>query len=143
MITVKPIWKMVQKRFWIFTVSMCCGFPALLLSAIIFSQRSDIQNNPPYLLVLFAFIAAAAGSLFSYLLFISSRITFDGKKLCYRRNFCVVRFSIEEIFFIEYRAQYKLLLINRHAFICNFFDAGDMTQLQEAVARYINQCERR
>lgn len=141
MIVVKPEWKAVQKRFMVFC-AVLFTVPVLFLLAIIFSQRQDIQNDPPYLLVLFAFIAAAAGSLFSYLLFISSRITFDGKRLSYRRNFCVVRFSIEEIFFIEYRAQYKLLLINRHAFICNFFDAGDMTQLQEAVVRYINQCER-
>lgn len=136
MIVVKPEWKAVQKRFMVFC-AVLFTVPVLFLLAIIFSQRQDIQNDPPYLLVLFAFIAAAAGSLFSYLLFISSRITFDGKRLSYRKYcFTVKSIPIEELFSAEYIAGNKLLIINRHSvFPCAFFPEEDIDLLLETLNR--------
>ena len=141
MVTVKPVWKTVQKRFWIFSLAMCGGVPLLFLLAIIFSQRPDIQNDPPYILVLFAFIAAVFGVSLIYLFFISRRISFDGKRLSFRKNFLTVKtFPIEAITSLEYNAELQLLIINRNtAFPCVFFDSGEIQQLQEAVARHINK----
>lgn len=141
MVTVKPVWGRVRKRFLIFSFAMCCGVPLLFLLAIIFSRRPDIQNDPPYILVLFAFITAVSGSLLSYLLFISRRISFDGKRLSFRKNFLTVKsFPIEAITSLEYNAELQLLIINRcGVFTCKFFDSGEIQQLQEAVARHINK----
>ena len=136
MIVVKPDWKAVRKRFMVFC-AVLFTVPVLFLLAIIFSQRQDIQNDPPYILVLFAFITAALGSLLSYLLFISRRISFDGKRLSFRKYcFTVKSIPIEELFSAEYIAGNKLLIINRHSvFPCAFFPEEDIDLLLEKLNR--------
>ena len=135
MVTVKPVWKTVQKRFWIFSLAMCGGVPLLFLLAIIFSQRPDIQNDPPYILVLFAFIAAVFGVSLIYLFFISRRISFDGKRLSFRKNFLTVkRFPVDMITSVEYLTENKLLIVNRcGAFTCAFFAVEDIDSLLEKL----------
>lgn len=136
MIVVKPDWKAVQKRFMVFC-AVLFTVPVLFLLAIIFSQRQDIQNDPPYGLVAVAFCVAFLGSLYCGWVFRSRRITFDGKRLSYRKYcFTVKSIPIEELFSAEYIAGNKLLIINRHgAFPCAFFPEEEINLLLEKLNR--------
>ncbi len=136
MIVVKPAWKAVQKRFTVFCIVLF-ALPVLFLLAIIFSQRPDIQNDPPYGLVAAAFTGAVFGAFFSYLVYISRRITFDGKRLSYRKYFIPVKsFAVAELSSVEYLSGSKLLIINRHgAFPCAFFPEEDIGLLLETLNR--------
>lgn len=136
MIVVKPAWKAVQKRFTVFCIVLF-ALPVLFLLAIIFSQRQDIQNDPPYGLVAVAFCVAFLGSLYCGWVFRSRRITFDGKRLSYRKYFIPVKsFAVAELSSVEYLSGSKLLIINRHgAFPCAFFPEEEINLLLEKLNR--------
>ena len=136
MIVIKPEWKAVQNRFMVFC-AVLFTVPVLFLLAIIFSQRQDIQNDPPYGLVAVAFCVAFLGSLYCGWVFRSRRITFDGKRLSYRKYcFTVKSIPIEELFSAEYIAGNKLLIIYRQmVFPCAFFPEEDIGLLLETLNR--------
>ena len=109
MIVVKPEWKAVQKRFIVFC-AVLFTVPVLFLLAMIFSQRQDIQNDPPYGLVAVAFCVAFLGSLDCGWVFRYRRITFDGKRLSYRKYcFTLKSIPVEELSSVEFISGSKKL----------------------------------
>ena len=86
---VKPHWRIMRKRF-----ILVCMIPFLLTLvfgiACIFSQRPEIQAAP-FELPLFSLIISFFLIGLFYLIVISIRITFDGKKLIWHQFFLPVR----------------------------------------------------
>jgi hypothetical protein len=140
MIVIKPDWKAVQKRFMVFCAVLFV-VPVLFLLAIIFSQRQDIQNDPPYGLVAVAFCVAFLGSLYCGWVFRSRRITFDGKRLSYRKYcFTLKSIPVEELSSVEFISGSKLLIINRQmVFPCAFFPEEEINLLLEKLS-FVKEC---
>ena len=77
------------------------------------------------------------GTLTFYFIFISIRISFDGKKLTLYKFFLPVKsFSIRKIESVEYSPQTKYLFINRkYAFPCRLFPKKDIDVLLKLLSK--------
>ena len=107
---VKPDWRIMRKRFIV-----VCMIPFLLTLvfgiACIFSRRPEIQAAP-FKFPLFSLIISFFLIGLFYLIFVSIRITFDGKKLIwYEFFFPVRRFSVDQIDTAGYDSAQKILLV--------------------------------
>ena len=137
---VKPNWRVMRKQ-----IILVCMIPFLLTVlfgiACIFSRRPEIQaapfNLPLFSLVIDFFLIG----LF-YLIFISIRISFDGRKLiCYEFFLPVRSFSVDQIDTAGYDSARKILLVycrrknSLYGFPCNLFAEKDLDGLLEILAR--------
>ena len=137
---VKPNWRIMRKRF-----ILVCMIPflvtVLILIACIFSLRPEIQAAP-FEFPLFGLIIAFFLIGLFYLIFISIRITFDGKELIWYKFFLPVRrFSVDQIDAAGYDSARKVLLVycrrknSLYGFPCSLFAEKDMAGLLEILAR--------
>ena len=137
---VKPNWRIMRKRF-----ILVCMIPFLLTLAFgiacLFSLRPEIQAAP-FEFPLFSLIIAFFLIGLFYLIFISTRITFDGKELIWYKFFLPVRrFPVDQIETAGYDSVQKILLVYcRHKnslywFPCGMFAEKDMDRLLEILAR--------
>ena len=137
---VKPTWRIIRKRF-----ILACMIPflvtALIGIACIFSRRPEIQAAPfkfPLFSLLIDFFLVGL----IYLIFISIRISFDGKKMIWYKFFLPVRsFPVDQINTAGYDPARKILLIycrrknSLYVFPCKSFAEKDMDGLLEILAR--------
>ncbi|MBE6371831.1 MAG: hypothetical protein E7055_07120 [Lentisphaerae bacterium] len=137
---VKPDWRVMRKRF-----ILVCMIPflvtALILIACIFSRRTEIQAAP-FELSLFSLVIDFFLIGLFYLIFISIRITFDGKKLIRYKFFLPVRkIPVDQIDTANYDSARKILLVycrrknSLYWFPCNLFAEKDLDGLLEILAR--------
>ena len=137
---VKPNWRLMRKRF-----ILVCMIPFLLTLvfgiACIFSRRPEIQAAS-FAFPLFSLIISFFLIGLFYLIFISIRITFDGKKLIWYKFFLPVRsFPVDQINTAGYDPARKILLVycrrknSMYVFPCNLFAEKDMDGLLEILAR--------
>ena len=137
---VKPNWRIMRKRF-----ILVCMIPLLLTLVFgivcIFSRRPEIQAAPFEFLLFSLIISFFLIGLF-YLIFISIRITFDGKELIWYKFFLPVRrFSVDQIDAAGYDSVQKILLVygrrktSLYWFPCGMFAEKDMDRLLEILAR--------
>ena len=137
---VKPTWRIIRKRF-----ILACMIPflvtALIGIACIFSRRPEIQAAPfkfPLFSLLIDFFLVGL----IYLIFISIRISFDGKKMIWYKFFLPVRsFPVDQINTAGYDPARKILLIycrrknSLYVFPCKSFAEKDMDRLFEFLER--------
>ena len=134
-IILKTNWQIMYKPLII-----CCMFPmalTLLFTVVcIVSPRPDIQTNP-YHFPLFSLTVSLLLIVLFYFIFVSTRISFDGKKLTFYNFFIPVKsFSVCKIKSVEYFPRIKYLVINRkHAFPCRLFPENDIEVLLETLSR--------
>ena len=137
---VKPVWQNMRKRF-----ILVCMIPflvtVLFLIACIFSHRPEIQAAP-FELPLFSLVIDFFLIGLFYLIFISIRITFDGRKLIWYKFFLPVRsFSVDQVDTAGYDSAQRVLLIYGrrqnalYSFPCRIFAEKDMDGLLEILAR--------
>ena len=137
---VKPDWRIMRKRF-----ILVCMIPflvtALIGIACIFSRRPEIQAAP-FELPLFGLVIDFFLIGLFYLIFISIRITFDGKELIWYKFFLPVRrFSVDQIETFGYDSARKVLLVycrrktSLYWFPCNLFAEKDMDRLLELLTQ--------
>ena len=137
---VKPNWRLMRKTF-----ILVCMIPFLLTLvfgiACIFSRRPEIQAAP-FELPLFGLVIDFFLIGLIYLIFISIRISFDGKKMIWYKFFLPVRsFPVDQINTAGYDPARKVLLIycrrktSLYWFPCNLFAEKDMEGLLEILAR--------
>ncbi len=137
---VKPNWRVMRKRF-----ILVCMIPFLLTLvfgiACLFSRRPEIQavsfEFPLFSLIISFFLIG----LF-YLIFISIRITFDGREMVWYKFFLPVRrFSVDQIDTAGYDSVQKILLVycrrknSLYWFPCKSFAEKDMDRLLEFLER--------
>ena len=137
---VKPNWRVMRKQ-----IILVCMIPFLLTVlfgiACIFSRRPEIQaapfNLPLFSLVIDFFLIG----LF-FLIFISIRISFDGRNLVWYKFFLPVRsFPVDQIDTAGYDSVQKFLLVYcrrknaLYSFPCNLFAEKDLDGLLEILAR--------
>ena len=137
---VKPNWRLIRKRF-----ILACMIPFLVTAVFgitsIFSQRPEIQAAPFEFLLFSLIISFFLIGLF-YLIFISIRITFDGKELIWYKFFLPVRrFSVDQIETFGYDSARKVLLVycrrktSLYWFPCRNFAEKDMDRLLELLTQ--------
>ena len=137
---VKPRWQNMRKR-----LILVCMIPflvtVLFLIACIFSHRPEIQAAP-FELPLFSLVIDFFLIGLFYLIFISIRITFDGRKLIWYKFFLPVRsFSVDQVDTAGYDSAQRVLLIYGrrqnalYSFPCRIFAEKDMDGLLEILAR--------
>ena len=137
---VKPNWQNMRKQF-----ILVCMIPFLLtvliLIGCIFSRRPEIQAAP-FDLPLFSLVIDFFLIGLFYLIFISIRISFDGRKLVWYKFFLPVRsFSVDQIDTAGYDPERKILLVYcrrknaLYSFPCNLFAEKDLDGLLEILAR--------
>jgi len=137
---VKPNWRIMRKRF-----ILVCMIPLLLTLVFgivcIFSRRPEIQAAP-FAFPLFSLIISFSLVGLFYLIFISIRITFDGKKLIWYKFFLPVRrFAVDQIDTVGYDSVQKNLLVycrrknSLYWFPSSLFAEKDMDGLLEILAR--------
>ena len=137
---VKPDWRVMRKRF-----ILVCMIPflvtALILIACIFSRRTEIQAAP-FELPLFSLVIDFFLIGLFYLIFISIRISFDGKILIWYKFFLPVRkIPVDQIDTVGYDSARKILLVCSHrknslySFPCNLFAEKDLDGLLEILMR--------
>ena len=137
---VKPNWRLMRNTF-----ILVCMIPFLVTAvfgiASIFSLRPEVQAAPfkfPLFSLLIDFFLIG---LF-YIIFISIRISFDGKKMIWYKFFLPVRsFPVDQINTAGYDPARKILLIycrrknSLYVFPCKSFAEKDMDGLLEILAR--------
>ena len=137
---VKPNWRLMRKTF-----ILVCMIPFLVTAvfgiASIFSLRPEIQAAPfkfPLFSLLIDFFLVGL----IYLIFISIRISFDGKKMIWYKFFLPVRsFPVDQIDTANYDSERKILLIygssknTLYRFPCRIFAEKDLDGLLEVLAR--------
>ena len=137
---VKPTWRIIRKRF-----ILACMIPFLVTAlfgiASIFSQRPEIQAAPfkfPLFSLLIDFFLVGL----IYLIFISIRISFDGKKMIWYKFFLPVgRIPVDQIDTANYDSERKTLLVycrrknSMYVFPCKSFAEKDMDRLLEFLER--------
>ena len=137
---VKPVWQNMRKRF-----ILVCMIPflvtVLFLIACIFSHRPEIQAAP-FELPLFSLVIDFFLIGLFYLIFMSIRITFDGRKLIWYKFFLPVRsFSVDQVDTAGYDSAQKILLVycrrknSMYVFPCRLFAEKDLDGLLEILAR--------
>ena len=137
---VKPDWRIMRKRF-----ILACMIPflvtALIGIACIFSRRPEIQAAP-FELPLFGLVIDFFLIGLIYLIFISIRISFDGKKMIWYKFFLPVRsFPINQIETFGYDSARKVLLVycrrknTLYWFPCRNFAEKDLDRLFEFLER--------
>ena len=137
---VKPDWRIMRKRF-----ILACMIPFLLTALFgivcIFSRRPEIQAAP-FELPLFGLVIDFFLIGLIYLIFISIRISFDGKKMIWYKFFLPVRsFPVDQIDTANYDSERKVLLIygssknTLYRFPCRIFAEKDLDGLLEVLAR--------
>ena len=137
---VKPDWRIMRKRF-----ILVCMIPFLLTLvfgiACIFSRRPEIQAAP-FEFLLFSLLIDFFLIGLIYLIFISIRISFDGKKMIWYKFFLPVgRIPVDQIDTANYDSERKVLLIygssknSMYVFPCKSFAEKDMDGLLEILAR--------
>ena len=130
---VKPAWQMIRKILIPYSI-MVLTAPAVLILAMLFSPRADIQRVPFICCCLGAIILAY---LVGYFIFCSRRLIFDGRKLIFYKYFIPVKsFAVEEIKQVEYLPEAKLLMINRyHGFITRFYPEKELENLLSLLSQ--------
>jgi len=115
--------------------------PADFGIASIFSLRPEIQAAP-FKLPLFSLLIDFFLIGLFYIIFISIRISFNGKKMIWYKFFLPVRsFPVDQINTVGYDPARKILLIycrrknTLYRFPCNLFAEKDMEGLLEILAR--------
>ncbi len=137
---VKPDWRIMRKRF-----ILACMIPflvtALIGIACIFSRRPEVQAAP-FELPLFSLVIDFFLIGLFYLIIISSRISFDGRKLiCYEFFLPYRSFPVDQIDTANYDSERKVLLVycrrknSMYVFPCRNFAEKDMDRLLEILAR--------
>ena len=137
---VKPDWRIMRKRF-----ILVCMIPFLVTAvfgiASIFSLRPDIQAAP-FKIPLFGLVIDFFLIGLIYLIFISIRISFDGKKMIWYKFFLPVgRIPVDQIDTANYDSERKTLLVycrrknSMYVFPCRNFAEKDMAGLLEILAR--------
>ena len=137
---VKPHWQNMCKTF-----ILVCMIPFLVTALIgiasIFSLRPEVQAAP-FKFPLFSLIISFSLVGLFYLIFISIRITFDGKKLIWYKFFLPVRrFSVDQIDTVGYDSVQKNLLVycrrknSLYWFPSSLFAEKDVDGLLEILAR--------
>ena len=137
---VKPDWRIMRKRF-----ILACMIPFLVTAVFgitsIFSQRPEIQAAP-FKFPLFSLVIDFFLIGLFYLIIISSRISFDGRKLiCYEFFLPDRSFPVDQIDTANYDSERKILLIycrrknSLYVFPCKSFAEKDMDGLLEILAR--------
>ena len=137
---VKPHWQNMCKTF-----ILVCMIPFLLTALFgivcIFSLRPDIQAAP-FKIPLFGLVIDFFLIGLIYLIFISIRISFDGKKLIWYKFFLPVRrFAVDQIDTVGYDSVQKNLLVycrrknSLYWFPSSLFAEKDMDGLLEILAR--------
>lgn len=137
---VKPHWQNMCKTF-----ILVCMIPFLLTALFgivsIFSQRPEVQAAP-FKFPLFSLLIDFFLIGLIYLIFISIRISFDGKKMIWYKFFLPVRsFPINQIETFGYDSARKVLLVycrrknTLYWFPCRNFAEKDMDGLLEILAR--------
>ena len=139
-LVVKPDWQIMRKQ-----LIPVCMIPFLLTLVFgiagIFSRRPEVQAAPFEFLLFSLIISFFLIGLF-YLIFISIRITFDGRKLIWYKFFLPVRrFPVDQIDTAGYDSVQKILLVycrgktSLYWFPCRMFAEKDMDGLLEILAR--------
>ena len=137
---VKPNWRLMRKTF-----ILVCMIPFLLTALFgivsIFSLRPEVQSAP-FELPLFGLVIDFFLIGLIYLIFISIRISFDGKKMIWYKFFLPVRsFPVDQIDTAGYDSERKILLVycrrknSMYVFPCRNFAEKDMDGLLEILAR--------
>ena len=137
---VKPHWQNMRKTF-----ILVCVIPFLLTAvfgiASIFSLRPEVQAAP-FKFPLFSLVIDFFLIGLFYLIIISSRISFDGRKLiCYEFFLPDRSFPVDQIDTANYDSERKILLIycssknTLYWFPCRIFAEKDMEGLLEILAR--------
>ena len=137
---VKPTWRIIRKRF-----ILACMIPFLVTAVFgivsIFSLRPEVQAAP-FKFPLFSLVIDFFLIGLIYLIFISIRISFDGRQLIWYKFFLPVgRFSVDQIETFGYDPARKILLIycrrknSLYVFPCKSFAEKDMDGLLEILAR--------
>ncbi|MBO4632531.1 MAG: hypothetical protein J5858_11470 [Lentisphaeria bacterium] len=137
---VKPDWRIMRKRF-----ILACMIPflvtALIGIACIFSRRPEVQAAP-FELPLFGLVIDFFLIGLIFLIVISIRISFDGRKLIWYKFFLPVRsFPVDQIETAGYDPERKIMLVycrrknSMYVFPCNLFAEKDMDGLLEILAR--------
>ena len=137
---VKPHWQNMCKTF-----ILVCVIPFLLTAvfgiASIFSLRPEVQAAP-FKFPLFSLVIDFFLIGLFYIIFISIRISFDGKKMIWYEFFLPVRsFPVDQIDTAGYDSERKILLIycrrknSLYVFPCKSFAEKDMDGLLEVLAR--------
>ena len=137
---VKPRWQNMRKQFIL--VCMIPIFLTVLFGiASIFSIRPEIQAAP-FKFSLFSLVIDFFLFGLFYLIFISIRISFDGRKLiCYEFFLPVRCFPVDQIDTAGYDSAQKVLLIYcrrqnaLYSFPCRIFAEKDLDELLEILAR--------
>ena len=137
---VKPHWQNMCKTF-----ILVCMIPFLLTALFgivsIFSQRPEVQAAP-FKFPLFSLLIDFFLIGLIYLIFISIRISFDGKKMIWYKFFLPVRsFPINQIETFGYDSARKVLLVycrrknTLYWFPCRNFAEKDLDRLFEFLER--------
>ena len=137
---VKPHWQNMRKTF-----ILVCMIPFLLTALFgivsIFSLRPEVQSAP-FELPLFGLVIDFFLIGLFYIIFISIRISFDGRKLIWYKFFLPVRsFPVDQIETAGYDPARKILLVycrrknSMYVFPCRNFAEKDMEGLLEILAR--------
>ena len=137
---VKPHWQNMRK-----TLILVCMIPFLLTALFgivsIFSLRPEVQSAP-FKFPLFGLLIDFFLIGLFYIIFISIRISFDGRKLIWYKFFLPVRsFSVDQIDTAGYDSERKILLVycrrknSMYVFPCRNFAEKDMDGLLEILAR--------
>ena len=137
---VKPDWRLMRKPF-----ILVCMIPFLLTALFgivsIFSLRPEVQSAP-FKFPLFGLLIDFFLIGLFYIIFISIRISFDGRKLIWYKFFLPVRsFSVDQIDTAGYDSERKILLVycrrknSMYVFPCRNFAEKDMDGLLEILAR--------
>ena len=137
---VKPTWRIIRKRF-----ILACMIPFLVTAVFgivsIFSLRPEVQAAP-FKFPLFSLVIDFFLIGLFYIIFISIRISFDGKKMIWYKFFLPVgRIPVDQIDTANYDSERKILLIycssknTLYRFPCRIFAEKDMEGLLEILAR--------
>ncbi len=124
---VKPVWQTIRKLFIPYSI-MVLAVPVMLIGAMLFSNRTDIQRVP---FICCCLGAAVLAYLVGYFIFCSRRMIFDGRKFTFYKYFIPVKsFAVDEIKQVEYLPEANLLIINRyHVFVTRLYPEKDLEEL--------------